>query len=252
LKCSADPVAVKCLKCGNKLDLSADCCLTCGTPLDADGDGVPDVLDALVERKARAILAAEQAKSGPPGTLASAPVVEARRQKRETLAGFLERNRTAARPLWLMNSRVLCTISIVGFVLGGILLPACGETLVLERSVLAASLLCPGVCPGCSGPGRIFTWHESSNSYEGNVSTQLCHSPTVNVNALSWSDVAAREDKDLQPYRLSLWSSVPFDFTLVLLPLFAFAPFLWAWLRKAALAKEQLLLEQRLRELEPG
>jgi hypothetical protein len=241
---------VKCLKCGSKLDLSAECCPACGTPLDADGDGVPDALDALVERKARAIVAAEQAKLVPLATAAPAPVVEDSTRKRATFAAFLERNRTAARPLWLMNSRVLWTILIVGFVLGGTLLPACAEPLVFERSLVAASLLCPQVCAGCRGPGRIFTWHESSNSFEGNVSTQLCQAPAVDVNALSWSDVTAREDKDLQPYRLTLWSSVPFDFALVLLPLLVFAPFLFARLSKTALAKEQLLLEKKLLELE--
>lgn len=244
---------MKCLKCGSKVDLSAERCAACGTPLDADGDGVPDVLDALVERKARAMVEAERAKLAAPGAPRPTPVVDDRCTKREKLTAYqndLERNRHAKRPFWLMNSLGLWTILIVGFFFGGILMPACGEPMIFKRSLVAAPLLCPRVCQGCTGPGRIFTWHERSNSYEGNVSTQLCHTPAVNVDALTWMDVTGREDKDLQPFRLTLWSSVPFDFGLAVVALLLIAPFWFARLRKKALLSEQLRLEEKLRELE--
>jgi len=243
---------VKCLKCGSKLDLSAEVCAVCGTLLDADGDGLPDALGELVERKARAIVEAERAKLAAP---AAPPKLDERGSKQERLATCrrdLERNRAAPRPAWLMNRVGLASILLLGFVVGGIMLPACGEPLIFERSLVAAPLLCPMVCEGCSGPGRIFTWHESSSSYEGNVSTQLCTTPKVNVSALGWVDVTQREEKDLKPYRLTLWASVPFDFALVACALSLIAPFWFAILRKKLLAREQARLEAQLQTLERG
>jgi len=243
---------VKCLKCGCKLDLSAEICAVCGTPLDADGDGLPDVLGELVERKARAIVEAERAKLGAPAAPSKRDESAVKQERLATCRRDLERNRATARPMWLMNRLGLGAILIFGFVVGGIMLPACGEPLIWERSLVAAPLLCPIVCEGCSGPGRIFTWHERSNTYEGNVSTQLCTTPKVDVSALRWIDVTEREEKDLRPYRLTLWASVPFDFALVVSVLSLIAPFWFASVRKKLLAREQSRLEAQLQTLERG
>jgi hypothetical protein len=67
----------------------------------------------------------------------------------------------------------------------GLLLTEILEVIVLDRSLVAAALFCPGRCPGCSGPGRIFTWHEKSTNFEGHVSVQLCTNPRIDVSASS-------------------------------------------------------------------
>ncbi|MEO6575268.1 MAG: hypothetical protein ABIP89_15590 [Polyangiaceae bacterium] len=242
---------MNCLRCRAPVDLSARACSACGTLLDADGDGVPDVLAQMVEDKARALLASERAREieETAATAARAERAAAAELARVTLANdrasledYRERlaaNRAKGRGRWYVDRSLVSVMAVAALLVGVGLLPACGEPVVLGQSLLAGRLLCPEVCPGCRGPGRVFTWQEN----ESDVATQLCHNDVVDIDRLRWADVDGGQDKELKPFRLSLWTSVPIDFALVFVGLFAVLPFFAARVRKRRLDDDLVNLE---------
>jgi hypothetical protein len=226
--------------------------------MDADGNGIPDALDKLVEQKVKKML--DGAMQGAAGTASagnryagsdgtrndqSEPLRELE-QYRELLA----KNRAQPRPGWLLGTSRLVLLVALSLGIGGVLLTQTLETIILERSLVAATLFCPSTCPGCSGPGRIFSWHVRSNRSESNVATQICNNPQVDVAKLTKLDVVQREDGDLLPYRLTLWTSFLCNSVLAFLGLLALGPLVFAWLRRRSLRHERIVLELRIRHLE--
>jgi hypothetical protein len=249
---------MNCLKCGQPIDLSQKTCAACATPVDADGNGLPDALDKLVEAKVNTmlhderkqldaeqrVLAVRAALRG--GDAAHADPARELGLCRERLA----QNLAEPRRRWRMGAGHLGLLVLVSLFVGGVLLTNVVEKIILGRSILAADLCCPSACAGCTGPGRIYSWHRRSTNYEGNYSIQLCNNPQVDIAKLTAMDVATQEDKDLAPYRLTLWTSFLINTALSLLFLVAFAPFFFAWLRRRGLEGERTFLEYEIRSLE--
>lgn len=252
---------MNCLKCGTPLDLSRPTCASCGTPIDTDGNGLPDVLDELVEKKVAMEVSSalgrvgQDAASPPRANLMNVrdlgdeddsihPHHELERCQRQ-----LALNLDQPRPRWRLDTVHFVLLVLLGFGLGGALFTVIVESMVLDRSLVAGTLFCPGQCVACSGPGRIFTWHEQSNTYEGNVSVQLCHNPTVDIDRLSSLDVVKRQDADLEPFRLTLWTSVLCNGILALAVLVLAGPFGFAWLKRRSLRVEGIGLELRISKL---
>ncbi len=246
-----------CTACGAAIALDRPACAACGAPIDADGDGVPDALAKMIEDKARALIAEEKKReSDEAAATARAEAARVARELKRTDEARLARMRDALqensgkpRPVWHLDGPLTLTLACVALLIGGVLFPACLEPMA-GRSLVAAQVFCPGVCAGCRGPGRVFTWHESGGSYEGNVSTQLCHNATVDIDRITWMDVTSRQDSDLAPYRLTLWSSVPLDAAIVFLVLLAVGPFWFGRMRTRSLGEERRLLAAEIEGLE--
>lgn len=239
------------------MDLSKSACAACGVALDADGDGVPDVLDRLIEQKARAIIAAEkdEARASAERQAAKARAEEQEKERKEDERSLAMYRRLLSShgetrigpwhlPPWLAGGFVA-----VALLLGGVMLPTCGES-AAGRSLLSAHIMCPSRCPTCRGPGRIFTWHESGSSGEGDVSTQLCHNDVVDIDSMQWSAVSLQQDGVLAPYVLSMWWSALFDALAVALLLFAIGPFVAARVARKSHGEDGVRYAERIRELE--
>jgi hypothetical protein len=254
---------MKCVRCSAEIDLAAEICATCGTPIDTDGDGMPDAVAKLVEDKVREALEARDRAAAKATAEANERAREARerdervqrqeyaRREVESLRGNLasveaelESLETSRGPLYHVNGWLSTVLLACAVLVGGVAFPACIEPMA-NHSLFGAALFCPQVCDGCRGPGRIFTWHESSAGYEGNVSTQLCHNPQVDVESLTWMEVTNREEGDLKPYRLTLWSSVPPDTALVAVLLFASVPFIAGRAARRSRAMRRVVLVAR-------
>lgn len=210
----------------------------------------PDALAKMVEDKARALLAADRAQA-----VADEKAEQQRKELAETRYTLersrekYEQNDNAKRRPWFLDKRVFTLIAVASVLLGALMMPGCVEP-IIGRSLVAGSLLCGSTCKTCRGPGRVFTWHESGGSYEGNVSSQLCHNADVDIDRMTWQDVDNEDDKALLPYRLSLWSSVLLDAPLVFVVLFLFFPFAAARVRNKYLARERIELEEKISDCE--
>lgn len=226
---------LQCLNCKAKITLDTETCAACGTKIDADGNGVPDALEKMVEEKARALIASEKQREANDQAQtrrdeeASAKAKE--RKEDETELEWLKlkqkEDENEPRRSWYLSKGWAIFFAACALVIGGIIFPACAEP-ISGRSFIAGKVFCPGVCPTCRGPGRIFTWHETSASYEGNVSRQLCHNDVVDIDKMQWTD---SDKEEYAAYRLTLWSSVPVDWALVFGVFGVFGPFLVARMR---------------------
>lgn len=244
---------MNCIACQAPIDLAAKHCGACGVAIDADGDGVPDVLAKMIEDKARALLASERAREAEAAAAAGKAKAseDAATAARAALASYraelasardgLEANLRKPRSLFFVNKLVVTIIVLLSLVVGAAIFPGCVEP-IAGRTVIAGPLLCPGRCAGCRGPGRVFTWHESGGSYEGNVSAQICHNAEVDVDRMTWQD-GATDDTKLVAYRVSMWWSVPLDFALVLVVLFLLFPLYAARFRAKQIANERIVFE---------
>jgi hypothetical protein len=248
---------MNCLRCNAPLDLTKPACAACGTKVDADGDGVPDVLGKMIEDKARALFVAEkqreQEQAAEASRIAAQQQADTERDNdRRTLHGLYsvqDTNASTPRRVWYLSMGWIIFFGILSAIVGGILCPACVEPMV-GRSFFAGKFFCSTVCATCRGPGRIFTWSETTNGDTSNVSTQLCHNATVDIDRLGWMDVTDRQDEDLKPYRLTLWSSVPVDFLLVYFPLLLVGPFFAGRMRTKSLERERRVAKEAIARLE--
>lgn len=244
------------MRCGAAVDLSKPTCGSCGVALDADGDAVPDALDRLIEQKARAMISAEkeEAKAAEERRVARERAEEEAKQRKEDESSlsmyerFLAMNEDAHVGRWHLPAWLGGAFVAAALLIGGVMLPSCGES-ALGRSIVAGHLMCPSKCPTCRGPGRVFTWHESGSSGEGDVSTQLCHNDVVDIDSMQWSAVSSQEDGVLKPYVLSLWWSALFDALLVAFVLFLVGPFAAAHFARKSHAEDRDRYAERIADL---
>jgi hypothetical protein len=251
---------MNCTKCSATLDLSLATCSTCGAAIDSDGDGLPDAIAALIEKKARAIVAEEKEREAAEAArraadeaarqaehaareaeeAAKADLLQTNEQLASTRAD-LERNERQPRPLWVVSRMRMLLLLVVSFV--GSCFVSCGAETLAGRSVFAGSVFCPHVCDGCRGPGRIFTWHQSTNNQDDSVYIQLCHNPRESIDGLSHGDLFLRQDElKNAPYEMSgyvnLLANTVALFGLLCVP----APFFFGRLRRVLLRNERAAL----------
>lgn len=187
---------LRCVQCQGPLLGSEVHCPQCGRRVDADGNGLPDDLDARVQAAARAAVA--EARSEEIFQLADG----ARKKALAAAELRLRRNRETPRG-WVALSlhRGLYTfLGVTALLLCGLVFPA---QIGLEALGLspAGSVVCPVYCDGCAGPGRSFHWRYrgSWKANKGSMGSALvCHNPVLDVDRARWSDVSNNDS--LQPY----------------------------------------------------
>jgi len=190
-------MGLRCVQCHASLLGSEALCPACGRPVDADGNGLPDDLDARVQSAARAAVA--EAKRD---ELAQAS--NAARQKELNVAELaLRTNVETPRSWWGLAAQrgrngFLATTMIL---LAGFVMPVRMALDVFGISV-AGAIVCPLQCADCAGPGRNFMWNYrgSCQANKGRMGSALvCHNPVLDVDSARWSDITRNNDA-LQPY----------------------------------------------------
>lgn len=187
---------LRCVQCQGPLLGSEVHCPQCGRRVDADGNGLPDDLDARVKAAARAAVAearAEEIVQLADGARKKALAAAERslRENRETPRGWIALALHRGRHTFLgVTALLLC-----GFVfLAQIGLDAVGVS-------PTGLVVCPVYCDGCAGPGRSFHWRYrgSWKANKGSMGRALvCHNPMLDVDRARWTDVSNNDA--LQPY----------------------------------------------------
>lgn len=181
---------MNCPKCRARLDGSTAVCPSCGAP-------VLDVIVAAKVQDALAQKASDDAKQAAAAEKAS---------ERAMYQQVLEANaREPREPLRAAGPMLLRWLALLGggWLLLGVLVHFFFFGLI-DRS--PAGLLCTAHCPGCSGPGRVYSW-----GYEGSWEEAkgqmgyafLCAAPGVDPDTLSWMDVSGARNAELQPYLMN-------------------------------------------------
>lgn len=193
-----------CVHCQKPLSDNATFCAACGRPTDADGNGVPDALDQLIETKAKGILAAERK--------AEADVVEQKARVEEiamlerstaSLAKQIEHNGRVSRSAPAVFLSILKSALVV-FTLGWVIFGFPIHLIVFGLATYspAGPVLCPLQCPTCEGPGRTFFWN--SKGWDDNKGKSgwalLCHNPTYDADKVRWTEIRGDLNKPIQPY----------------------------------------------------
>lgn len=188
---------LRCVQCQGPLLGSETHCPQCGRKVDADGNGLPDDLDARVQAAARVAVAEarrEELDRAADGTRKkSLAIAEHRlRANRETPRGWVA--------LALLRGRNTF-LAVTGLLLCGFVFPL---RVGLDAVGISPTgrVVCPVYCEGCAGPGRSFMWRYrgSWRANKGSMGSALvCHNPALDLDRASWSDVTRRND-ELQPY----------------------------------------------------
>jgi hypothetical protein len=192
---------IQCVGCRTVVPTGATHCPVCGRPVDADGNGLPDAIDQLVQNAAKQAVAAERAQYH------AAEVSQQDAKKRRMTEALLRRNLEAPRT-WsgLALHRLRVSFVVLFFFAGTVgtlplaLLSSAGLS-------LAGPALCAVQCPDCHPPGRGFSWNYRGNcqSLKGRMgSAYVCHNPHVDVDRLRRTEVSSDPlNTALQPYILS-------------------------------------------------
>lgn len=239
---------IQCVRCKADIALDMTACPSCGRPVDADGNGLPDALDAKMQEVARATVADERAK-------------DARKKEHSKLQGELKftemrikSNRETSRGfvplffsrLWFTFVVMFIVWMVIGFA------PRAIVAGITDRAI-SGWLVCELQCPECHGPGKMFQWNYrgSWQSNKGRMGTALvCHNPRYNVDALSWSDVRNTETNEaLQPYIVHAFFVHLGDAVVAAAAVALFRAVFRTRKRQLALDPELRELEQKHREL---
>ena len=187
---------LRCVQCQGPLLGSEVHCPQCGRRVDADGNGLPDDLDARVKAAARAAVAEARAEeivqlADGARKKALAAAEQSLRENRETPRGWIALALRRGRNTFL---------AVTGLLLCGFVFLA---QMVMEAAGFSptGSVVCPVYCDGCAGPGRSFHWRYrgSWKANKGSMGSALvCHNPLLDVDRARWSDVSNNDS--LQPY----------------------------------------------------
>jgi hypothetical protein len=206
-------VNLACVQCAKPLVGDAKFCASCGRPTDADGDGIPDALDKLIENKAKSILAAErQGEADQRAKEALAEEITKLERADVTIGEQIQQNQRIPRSWWALLQRQVIGITSVCAVVWAIVgwLPHLA-ILPLISYTPAGFVACPLQCETCSGPGRAFSWNfkGSWRSEKGQMGYALvCHNPKYDVDKLDERrDVRGALNAELQPYMVSSFFS---------------------------------------------
>ncbi len=247
-------VQLSCVQCRQPLPNGATFCSACGRPVDADGDGLPDALGAMIEARARAVVAEERRKQEE-AEAARARTALLTKLTADTAAAELALQANAKLPRsWLGAFRHLAVLTTISFFIGWLLIGPLLHFVIGAIGVSPAGVvLCPSHCAGCDGPGRVFVWSYkgSWHSEHGRMGYALvCHNKLHDVEKLTWTDVRSDPiNTELQPYMISGFTSF-FVEGLVLSPTAGIAiALLFANKRRRRYDVERAELELQLRNL---
>lgn len=246
---------LSCVQCHQALPAGATFCSACGRPVDADRDGVPDALGAMIEAKARAIVA-EDRKRQEDEEAAKKRTERLTRVTADVSAAELALAQNAKLPRsWFGAFRHITALATITSFIVWLLLGALLHLFVMGAIGYspAGVVLCPSHCDGCEGPGRVFSWNYKGrwHSEHGRMGYALvCHNKAHDVDKLEWSDVRSDPlNTDLQPYMIGGFTSF-FVEGFLLSPSIGLAfGLLYANKRRRAYDVEKLELEQKLRRL---
>ena len=189
---------IRCVQCQAELALGMTACPSCGRPVDADGNGLPDSLDQMVQSAAKKAVAEERAQER------AREEQGARAKERRMLELQLQENALTPRTwVGLALYRARNTFLVMLFVMATMGIPI---RMVLASGGIGLSgpLLCVVQCPECGPPGRAFAWNYRGSCQEnqGRMGyAYVCSNPRVDVSTLQWIDVRTQPLNDvLQPY----------------------------------------------------
>ncbi|MFO0628215.1 MAG: hypothetical protein U0325_21760 [Polyangiales bacterium] len=174
-------------------------CPQCGRAADADGNGLPDALDKVVQTAAQNAVAAERAR-----TSTRRQQNDAANQRRLDVRA-LEVNLATPRTWWgVARGRFRDTFLLMIFVMCTVgMLPRMILASTLGFS-LAGPALCLVQCPACGAPGRAFSWNYRGSWQENKGrmgSAYVCENPVADPRGLSYPDVRSEPlNSALQPY----------------------------------------------------
>lgn len=260
---------IRCPHCHAPIGLADLTCSSCGQSLDANGDGLPDPLEKLIEAKARSLL--EEQKAEERAALQEQAIAQAEaelelaRQRAaeqraaeiaaaktelEQLEHALEKNEAQPYPRvyfpWPAPVGLIVACLLFGFV-------AMGFEGSLDAS-LSGRLFCGMVCQECRGPGRVFSWHPYETPTESTTDwVQVCDNPTVDVEHMPLSGPPVEHEflynygtGKLERYRLSMWWGFPVYVLGSFLLGIVVLPFVAARVRRGALRAERRTLQYRI------
>lgn len=191
-------MSIRCVQCQGEVVPGATFCPACGRPVDADGNGLPDALDAMVQAAAKKAVAEERAKE-------SARVERSKGKKRRQLDEFALAENLATPRTW---GALALRRARDGFVVAALVLMSVGFPIKMILASFGAGLsgplLCAVQCPDCRPPGRAFSWNYkgSCQDNKGRMGyAYVCGNPVADVSTLRWTDVRSDPlNSALQPY----------------------------------------------------
>jgi hypothetical protein len=250
-----------CPHCGKVVDAGDAHCRHCGGALGTSSAGA---LDALVEQKARAILAeqraaeqqqAEEARrrlEAAEGLRRANEAREAAEKERRDSESTLQWARTRRDEVrktprrFVTFHRSMLPVALLVAIVVGLPVGCIGEC--VGKRPMWGSTLCPGVCSDCRGPGVIETWHSSGSGGDSDHMGAYCHNDHVNVDTQEfWLTAVGDKAEDIE---LPWWKRNGLTVALVAGLVLVLLPFLAARWRRRSLDAEAQMLEARIARLE--
>jgi hypothetical protein len=244
---------MNCLRCGSPINLGQPTCAQCGTPLDADGNGVPDVLERLIEDKARAIVDAQREREASERAQAASYAAEQREHARDEsnrrdladARGELEKAEAEKPPIYRFST--LTTMAALALALTVGLPATCVGEMIVGRPAWG-NTLCPYMCRDCRGPARIFSWRTITNGNMSNHTRALCSTSRLEADSIRPGD--AIDPGQFQDVELTDWLRIPLTILVLTLIGALLLPFASARFAERSLASRRRALENRIEHLE--
>jgi len=232
---------LRCVGCGAPMVLGGTHCPSCGRPADADGNGLPDALDRMVQVAAQNAVAAERARE------ASIHADGVRLKQRRMLENELRSNVAVPRTWFGVAihrfTEMFLLMTFFGLTIGN-------ATRLLSGPLgfnLGGMAMCLVQCPTCEPPGRAFNWNyrgpwQTNKGVMG--SAYVCDNPVVDVGTLTAGDIRREPlNSTLQPY-------IVHNGWIILADTLAWALLLATLYALLGAGRELATLDQRRAELE--